>query len=139
MLSLGGLPIYYQNPIGRLYEHPDGYLVVDYNAGKRLMSEYRPFVTRLMYALQRNGWHKMLTNQRQMAPFTEEERAWLVKQWLGPDPAWSGHLTTAVLLPEDVFARLAVNTIMHDVREGALLYRVFTDAQDATAWLRGVA
>jgi hypothetical protein len=44
-----------------------------------------------------------------------------------------------VLLPDDVFARLGVNTLMQEAREGALVYRIFNDAQAAGAWLRQVA
>ena len=139
MLILTGLPLYYQNPIGRLYEHPDGYIVVDYNAGKRVMSDYRAFLTHLEGALKRNSWNKMLTNQRFMAPFSEEERTWIVEQWLAVSHALQREMIAAVLLPEDVIARLGVNTMMQGARQGALVYRVFNEAQAAAAWLRQVA
>jgi len=138
MLILSGLPIYYENLIGRLYEHPDGYVVVDYKAGKRNLFEYQVFLNHLGILLKRRGWNKMLANQRAMSPFTEEERAWIREQWLTVTHAVQREMVAAVLLPEDVFARLAVSTLMHSAREGVLVYRIFNDAQSAAAWLRGV-
>ncbi|MCB2409580.1 hypothetical protein [Hymenobacter lucidus] len=138
MLLLSGLPIYYQNAIGRLYEHPDGYVVVDYNAGSRLKPDYVAFLQHLEHLLKRRGWNKMLANQRLMAPFTEEERGWIRGQWLTVSHAVQREMVAAVLLPEDVFARLAISSLMQDAREGALVYRVFNDAQVAAAWLRQV-
>ena len=138
MLLLSGLPIYYQNAIGRLYEHPDGYAVVDYNSGSRLKGDYVAFLQHLEHLLKRRGWNKMLANQRLMAPFTEEEQAWIRGQWLTVSHAVQREMVAAVLLPDDVFARLAVSSLMQGAREGALVYRVFNDAQLAAAWLRHV-
>jgi hypothetical protein len=138
MLILSGLPIYYENLIGRLYEHPDGYVVVDYKAGKRNFVDYQAFLNHLENLLKRRGWNKMLANQRAMSPFTEEERTWIREQWLTVSHAIQREMVAAVLLPEDVFARLAVSTLMHSAREGALVYRIFNEAQTAAAWLREV-
>lgn len=135
MLQLSGLPLYYQNPIGRLYEHSDGYVVVDYNAGTRLKIDYLSFLQHLEHLLKRRGWNKMLANQRLMAAFTEEELTWIRGQWLTVSHALQREMVAAVLLPADVFARLAVSTLMQSAREGALVYRVFNDAQTAAEWL----
>ncbi|MBG8555988.1 hypothetical protein [Hymenobacter guriensis] len=139
MLQLTGLALYYENPIGRLYEHPDGYVVIDYNAGDRVMSEYRAFLTHLENLLKLRGWNKMLANQRLLTPFTDEERTWIREQWLQVSHAVQREMLAAVLLPNDVFARLGMTSLMQDAREGALRYRVFNDAQAAAAWLRAEA
>ncbi|SNC77698.1 hypothetical protein SAMN06265337_4299 [Hymenobacter gelipurpurascens] len=139
MLQLSGLPIYYQNSIGRLYEDPGGYVIVDYNAGSRLKTDYTAFLQHLENLLKRRGWNKMLANQRLMAPFTEEEGLWIRGQWLTVSHALQREMVAAVLLPDDVFARLGMNSLMHEAREGALVYRIFNDAQAAAVWLRQVA
>jgi hypothetical protein len=139
MLLLSGLPLYFENPIGRLYEHPDGYVVIDYNAGARQLREFQAFLNHLEHLLKRRGWNKMLANQRLLAPFTDEERSWIKEQWLQVSHALQREMVAAVLLPEDVFARLAMSTLMQGAREGVLLYQVFNDAQEAAAWLRQVA
>ncbi|TGD80275.1 hypothetical protein [Hymenobacter wooponensis] len=139
MLQLAGLPIYYENPIGRLYEHPDGYAIVDYKAGPRQLSTYQAFLNHLENLLKSRGWNKMLANQRLLSPFTDEERVWIREQWLVVSHALQREMIAAVLLPDDVFARLGMNQLMHEAREGALVYRVFNSAQEAAAWLLKVA
>ena len=59
MLVLAGLPLYFENPIGRLYEHPDGYVVVDYNAGARKLTEFQAFLHHLEHLLRRHGDAKL--------------------------------------------------------------------------------
>jgi hypothetical protein len=135
MLPLAGLPLYYQNAIGRLYEHPEGYVVVDYNAGSRVKGEYVAFLQHLELLLVSRRWNKMLANQRLMAPFTQEELAWIKGQWLTVSHALQREMVAAVLLPNEVFARLAISYLLQDAREGALVYRVFNDAQAAATWL----
>lgn len=41
----------------------------------------------------------------------------------------------AVLVPDDVFARLSVNNVMHEAQAAALTYRMFTTEDEARAWL----
>lgn len=136
MLLLAGLSLYYENPVGRLYEHPDGYVVVDYHAGARQLATFQAFLTHLENLLQRRGWYKMLANHRLMSPFTEEENTWLREHWLAVSHAGPREMVAAVLLPEEVFARLALSSnMLQSAREGALVYRIFTDAQTADTWL----
>ncbi|WP_139921886.1 hypothetical protein [Hymenobacter sp. DG01] len=136
MLQLAGLPLYYENPIGRLYEHPDGYVVVDYNAGQRQFNTFQAFLNHLENLLKRRGWNKMLANQRLLTPFSPEESHWIREQWLTVSHALQREMIAAVLLPQDVFARLSMSNLMQGVqREGVLVYRVFNDAQQAAAWL----
>jgi hypothetical protein len=135
MLLLAGLPLTYQNSIGHLYEHPAGYVIIDYQPGIRERSDYQAFLHQLERLLQRRGWHKMLANQRRMAPFADVERTWLYEQWRTLSQTLQQEMVAAVLLPEDVFARLTMSTLMQGARAGALRYRIFTEAPAAAAWL----
>lgn len=136
MLRLSGLPLYYQNPVGRLYEHPDGYVVVDYSTGQRRLGDLQAFLNHLEHLLKRRNWNRILANQSLMTPFTEEESTWIREHWLAVSRALQQEMVAAILLPEDVFARLALSTMLQGAREGALLYRGFSDVQEAAAWLR---
>jgi len=124
--------VYFENAVGRITEHTHGYAVVRYHPGKRQAADFQAFLTHL---LQRRGWHKMLTDQRALSPFTEPERTWIREQWLNPVPG-GRDLVAAVLLPHDVFARLATHLVMQDAREGALVYHIFEDKVAAAHWLR---
>lgn len=81
----------------------------------------------------------MLGDQRLMAPFTEEESAWIVNYWLDANRQRPGGLYGAVLLANDVFARLSMNQVMHEARASALTHRLFDSEANAVAWLREVA
>lgn len=71
--------------------------------------DYVAFLQHLEHLLVRRRWNKMLANQRLMAPLTEEERSWIVGQWVTVSHAVQREMVAAILLPNDVFACLAVN------------------------------
>ena len=129
------LPVYFENPVGRLLEHPNGYAIVQYKSEKRKMNELQAFLTHASQLLLRRGWHKLLGDQRVMTAFTEEEQTWIKENWLRQPITANTTIYGAVLIAHDVFARLAMNLIMNEARESALVYRLFDEEADAEAWL----
>lgn len=129
--------IYFENPVGRILEHPSEYAVVAYNAGPRQLSHLQAFLTHTGQLLRRNGWFKLLGDQRLMSPFTEEEQKWIVEYWLAH--AHETGLYGAVLVPHDVFARLSVSQVMTEARAAALTYRMFDDEATAKSWLNSLS
>lgn len=131
--------IYFENPAGRVLEHPDGYVIFQYHAGPRKFYHLQALLTHTRNLMERNGWNRLLGDQRLMASFTEEESAWIVEYWLdssrhGPDGIYG-----AVLLAHDVFARLSNAQVMHDAKTAALTYRMFDTEDAAIAWLKQLA
>jgi len=127
--------LYFENPVGRILEHPGGYVVVEYAAGPRDFATFQAFLTHTSQVLRRHKWHKMLADQRHMAPFTQQERAWINEFWLAQKAKDGYLLYGAVLLPEDVFSRLSTNLVLQDAQQSALTYRLFDDEKEAVAWL----
>ncbi|GAC1588797.1 MAG: hypothetical protein NVS3B25_05810 [Hymenobacter sp.] len=127
--------LYFENPVGRLLEHPDGYALVQYAAGPRDFATFQAFLTHTSQLLRRHGWHKMLTDQRAMAPFSEEERAWIKEYWLLRSQTDGYELYGAIVVPSNEFARLSVNLVMSDSQHSAPTYRLFEAEADAAAWL----
>ncbi|UYZ59729.1 hypothetical protein [Hymenobacter latericus] len=128
------LRLYFENPVGRVLEHPGGFAVVLYHPGKRKLHHLQAFLTHTSRLLQLRNWNKLLGDQRLMAPFTDEESQWIVGYWLSQERQDST-IYGAVLLPNDVFARLSVNNMMHEAKAAALTYRMFDNEPDAIAWL----
>ena len=128
--------LYFENPVGRLLEHPDGYALVQYAPGARDFPTYQAFLTHTSQLLRRHGWHKMLADQRQMAPFTDEERNWIREFWLARSENEGYELFGAILVPADVFAQLSLNIIMQDSQQSALTYRMFDNEPEAVVWLQ---
>lgn len=130
--------VYFENAVGRLAEHAHGYALLRYHPGKRHPADFQAFLTHLGHLLHRRGWHKVLTDQRALSPFTEPERSWIREQWMNPRPGVRRETVAAVLLPHDVFARLSTNLVMQDARDGNLVYHIFEDEVAAGQWLRQV-
>ncbi len=130
--------LYFENPVGRLLEHPEGFAVFQYHPGKRKFADLQALLVHTRNLLERNQWHRMLGDQRLMAPFTEEESTWIVDYWLDATRQRPGGIYGAVILANDVFARLSMDQVMHEAKASALTYRLFDNEANAVAWLRQV-
>jgi hypothetical protein len=131
--------LYFENTVGRLLEHPDGYVVFIYKPGKRRLADLQALLTHTRNLLERNKWNRLLGDQRLMTPFTDEESAWIVDYWLDGSRQRPGGIYSAIILAHDVFARLSMNQVMHEAKASVLTYRLFDSEAKAVAWLRQVA
>jgi hypothetical protein len=134
-VSSFSLPIYFQNAAVTLREHPDGYVVFEYQAGKRAFADLQAAHTHTSNLLDRRGWNKILADQRLMASFTEEETTWVSTYWLDHNRQRPGGIYAAVLLANDVFARLSATQLRQEAKAAALTYRLFEEEAVAAAWL----
>ena len=131
-----GLSIYFENPAGRVLEHPAGHAVFVYAPGKRQLSDLQALLIHTGQLLRRRQWHRLLGDQRRMTAFTEEESAWIVGYWLDPANQQPQGLYAAIVLAEDVFARLSTAQLINDAKASALTYHFFDNEPEAAAWLR---
>lgn len=138
-MTTPSLPVYFENAAAKLREHPDGYVVFEYKPGVRQLADFQAMLTHTGNLLRRKNWYKILGDQRLMAPFTEEETAWVTGYWLDHTLQRPGALYAAVLLANDVFARLATTQFRHEARVAALTYRLFEHEAEAAAWLRQIS
>ncbi|HEX8659510.1 MAG TPA: hypothetical protein VF690_18360 [Hymenobacter sp.] len=132
------LRLYFENAVGRLYEHPDGFAVFRFNPGKRKLSELQGLLTHVRNLLMTKRWHRFLADQRLLAPFTPEEAAWIVNHWRDASAQRPGGLYGAVVLAEDVFARLAMGQVAHQANASTMNFRLFETEAQALAWLKQV-
>lgn len=106
--STTALSTYFENPVGRLLEHPvSNCISVEYSQGPRKPSELQAFLTEAGQLLAARGWDKLLGDQTLMAPFTPEETEWITDYWQTKKPKRTDLLYGAMLLPHDVFAQLS--------------------------------
>ncbi|MCI1186955.1 hypothetical protein MON38_05950 [Hymenobacter sp. DH14] len=129
------LPVVFSNAAGELFEHPAGYGLIRYRAGKRPDGAIAAMLTQAGALLLRRGWTNLLSDTRLMAPLTDEEKAWVVAYWQGRQVARPAHVRVATLLPLDVFARRAVGQIQVGVLPGNIQYKNFGEAAEAHAFL----
>lgn len=131
--------LYFENKVGRLLEHPDGYAIFAYHPGERQLSDLQALLTHTRNLLERNQWHRMLGDQRLMSPFTAEESAWIVDYWLDGSRQRPSGLYAAVLVSPDDFALLPPDQAQQEIKVAALTYRLFDTLAPAETWLRQLA
>jgi hypothetical protein len=134
-VSSSSLPVSFQNAAVTLREHPHGYVIFEYQAGKREFADYQAAHTHTNHLLHRREWRKILADQRLMSPFTEEETTWVTTYWLDQNGQRPGGIYAALLLANDVFARLSATPLRQEAKAAALTYRLFEDEAAAAAWL----
>ena len=136
-MSPSALSVVFSNAAGELFEHPAGYALIRYHAGKRPAGVVAAMLTQTGALLLRRGWARLLSDTRLMVSLTEEEKAWIVANWQGSQIARPAHVRVAILLPLDVFARLAVGQVQAGVLPGNIHYKNFGEAAEAHAFLLG--
>jgi hypothetical protein len=131
--------LHFENAAGQVSAHPAGYVLLTYKPGPRTFTDLQALLSHTGILLRRNNWHKLVGDQRLMAPFTEEERKWIVEFWLASPQQRVGGLYGAIIVAHDVFARLSMSQVMHEAQASSLTYRLFEDLALADAWLRELA
>jgi hypothetical protein len=126
--------LYYENAVGRLYEHPEGFALFRFKPGKRKFSELQGLLIQVRDLLESKGWNRFLADNTLLTPFTPEEVAWIANHW-STAAQRQGGLYGAVVLAQDVFARLAMGQVMHQVHDTAMHFRRFETEAEALAWL----
>ena len=139
MLSTG-YSLYFENAAVRVLEHPAGFAIFQYQAGPRSLADLQAAVTHFDNLLHRRHWSMVLNDQRRMQAFTQEETAWIKAYWRTHLDRHPNGLYAAVLMPQDVFARLAAGQLRHDHQTNApgISYCLFDDGANALAWLKQV-
>ncbi|OON71101.1 hypothetical protein [Hymenobacter sp. CRA2] len=126
---------YFENTAGRILEDASGFVRVYWSRNERQLSDTRALFTHMSQAMQRRGWNRMLINQLDMRPFSQEEQQWVAHEWLPRAVQVAGYRFGAVVVSRDVLVRLATAYITTNVQGLALQYRSFENEADAAAWL----
>lgn len=127
--------VYFENAAGRLEEDLAGYARLIYLPGRREQTAWHGLLQHTARLLARQGHGLLLVDQRQMSPFTPEEQAWLTGQWLPRTIVEGGYRYGAIVQAQDVFARLAMDTVRMQAQDLRLTYRYFPDEAGASTWL----
>lgn len=127
--------LYFENSVGRVWEEPEQFIRLQYKPGPRDAVQFRALLTHAAQALSRRRWSGMLVDQREMAPFSPTEQAWMTGEWLPNAVHEHGYRRGAILVAHNVFARLAMTQLVLGVRELPHTYRTFETESEAVAWL----
>jgi hypothetical protein len=138
-MPFSALRIYFENPTGRVLEHPDGYAVIQYHAGSRDMFELQAFLQHTGHLMHQRGWHRLLSDHRVMEPFAPEERDWILGYWLTRQTEGSGPIVGAGVYPPEQVARLPAAQTQQAAQLPGITFRIFSTIEEATNWLGGYA
>ncbi|WP_324674834.1 hypothetical protein [Hymenobacter sp. GOD-10R] len=127
--------IYYENRVGYSSEDPLGFARLTYQRGLRKGDELRSLLGHTTRLIARRGDGRLLIDQRLMTPFTPDEQHFVMQEWLPLTILEGGYRFGAVILAQDVFARLATATVVTAVRNLPMTYRYFDTESQAIAWL----
>jgi len=126
---------HFENAAVRLLAHPSGIVLFQYRPGKRSFTDLQAVFGQLGDLLQQRGWRTILTDQREMTPFSEEESAWITNFWTTYFALYGGSIVGAVLASPNVFARLASSSLWHNNRQLPISYTIFAEEEPAVSWL----
>jgi hypothetical protein len=134
-MSFSAPRIYFENPAGRVLEHPDGYVVIQYHPGPRDMFELQAFLQHTGQLMHQRGWHKLLSDHRVMTPFASEERAWILDYWLARQTDGGPSIVGAGIYPPEQVAQLPASQTQQAAQLPGITYRIFDAPEAAAAWL----
>ncbi|RSK47550.1 hypothetical protein [Hymenobacter rigui] len=126
--------LYFSNPIATVWLDPM-HVRVEYKPGPRQFEEFTGLLQHLMRAFTHHRVCKAFIDQREMEPFTAQEQAYVLQQWLPVAIMQGGYCFGAVLSAKNVFARLATTIITNQVKGLPMTYQYFEDEALALAWL----
>ena len=128
--------LYFENDIATISEHPDGYVFFACRPGKRTAAQLQEALRHTASLLQARGWHRVLNDQRLLAPFTPEETAQALAFWQQRTRLLGHGVYLASVLANTIFARIAATSWREQLHEVGLRYALFENEETASAWLR---
>lgn len=115
--------LYFENAVGRLYGHPDGYALIQFHPGQRKFSEMQQLFNQVRRLLELNRWHRFLTDQRLLDPYNPEEAAWIVDHWRNTAAEHPEGLYGAVVMSHNVFTRLVMGQIVQEANTATAMHQ----------------
>lgn len=80
---------------------------------------------------------KWLADLKHLRVISVADQEWSKNDWF-PRAISNGIRHMAIVLPDDLFAKLSVNSIMTNVEISELFVRYFNDVNDAEQWLAAI-
>ncbi|SNR29622.1 hypothetical protein SAMN06269173_101168 [Hymenobacter mucosus] len=97
----------------------------------------RELLDQVIAALQLTGWTKVLVDQRRQLPYSEQDEAWILLDWLPRAVTQSGYRHVAILPSSKHLVRLHTYHLQTEARARyRVVSRIFEEGEDAaSAWL----
>ncbi len=129
--------VIFQNEEATLIYHNSD-KIVHHEFHKRFSSEtFRQVLNAGVDVFKENGATKWLSDDRKIGALSDEDSTWAKTDWF-PRVLGAGWKFWALVVPDDVMARMNLVQFVAPYMKEGLMVRVFTQPEEAIAWLRKV-
>ncbi|MGI4865956.1 MAG: hypothetical protein ACRYFZ_18675 [Janthinobacterium lividum] len=128
----------FQNPAGKLYYQPAGYVRLAWGTERQTIETIQAFYEQALALLKSSGARRILSDHGQRAPLPAAAQAWLTTDWIPRAMTQARTHHCAVVEGVDPIHRLALQSVVSTAPAG-FLFKRFDNFAAADAWLRELA
>lgn len=99
--------------------------------------DFRQVLNKGAEAMKQNGAHKWLSDDRGNGALSPEDTEWSQSDWF-PRAVASGWKYWALVVPQDIYARMNLKEFVDNYFEQGLRIMVFTNPKEAMRWLEAM-
>ncbi len=100
-------------------------------------AEFRQVLEKGLEIFKENGAHKWLSDDRNNSTLTAEDTTWAQADWFGRVFA-AGWKYWAIVMPDKIVGKMNMKRFIEDYSEKGLTIDIFSDPDEALAWLESV-
>jgi hypothetical protein len=130
--------LFFQNPAGKLYYQPAGYVRLAWAAERQTFETIKAFYEQVLVLLQSTGVRRILSDHGQRAPLPIAAQEWLTTSWIPRAISQARTQHCAIVEGADPLHRLSTQSVV-STAPAAFQFRRFDSFVAADAWLRGLA
>jgi hypothetical protein len=127
--------LYFENNLASISSYPSGYVQLTYHANTPTLEDLRTVLGHTGDLLRQRRWHMLLEDHRQLVSLPAEQQEMMVRYWQQQPRLPGRPLSVATVLAQNVFARLSIATLRHELRTTGINYRSFGDPAAASSWI----
>jgi len=127
--------LYFENDLASISSHLSGYVQLTYHPNKYTLEDLRTVLRHTGDLLLQHQWHMLLEDHRQLVLLTAEQQGMMVRYWQQQTRLLNRPLCVATVLAQNVFARLSIAALQHELRATGINYRSFGDSAAASSWI----
>lgn len=120
-----------------LWYHPDSKVVHHYFKTSVSGEQFRQVLNRGIELLEEHHAEKWLSDDRNNSALTPEDSQWAFSDW-EPRVLQAGWRYWAIVLPQGIVGRMDMARNAAAIRDAGLCVSVFSDPDDALAWLQSM-
>jgi hypothetical protein len=139
MNSLSHAPetLAFQNAVGKLYYHPQGYVRLAWGPERVALEALHGYYEQVLSLLLNTGARKILSDHGSRAPLSAAAQEWITRHWIPRAMTQARVRHCAIVEGADPMHRLATQSVVAAAPAGFIFQR-FATLAEAKSWLLSV-